>query len=165
MLAVPLAIMGALTAQSLRGLPNDVYCQVGLVMLIGLSSKNSILIVEFANLLREQGRSTIQAALEASQQRLRPILMTSIATVAGHFPLAIAAGAGAGSRQSLGTAVVGGMFISTFLSLFIVPVLYVVVKLLSDRFSGGRGARKSEAVEELAEMDGHSKVKTPSGTH
>jgi hydrophobic/amphiphilic exporter-1 (mainly G- bacteria), HAE1 family len=133
MLAVPLAILGALLAQSLRGLENDVYCQVGLVMLIGLASKNSILIVEFANQLRQQGFSIPKAAIEASQERLRPILMTAISTLVGIFPLAIATGAGAGSRQSLGTAVFGGMLLATFLSLFVVPVLSVIVVSLSDR--------------------------------
>jgi hydrophobic/amphiphilic exporter-1 (mainly G- bacteria), HAE1 family len=133
MLAVPLAIMGALLTQSLRGLENDVYCQVGLVMLIGLASKNSILIVEFANQLRQQGFSLTKAAVEAAQERLRPILMTAISTLVGIFPLAIATGAGAGSRQSLGTAVFGGMLIATFLSLFVVPVLYVIVIGFSDR--------------------------------
>ncbi|NJN60008.1 MAG: hydrophobe/amphiphile efflux-1 family RND transporter, partial [Leptolyngbyaceae cyanobacterium SL_5_9] len=133
MLAVPLAILGALSAQLLRGLENDVYCQVGLVMLIGLASKNSILIVEFANQLRETGLSITKAAVEAAQQRLRPILMTAISTLVGIFPLAIATGAGAGSRQSLGTAVFGGMLVATFLSLFIVPVLYIVVTSLRVR--------------------------------
>jgi HAE1 family hydrophobic/amphiphilic exporter-1 len=133
MLAVPLAILGALSAQFIRGLENDVYCQVGLVMLIGLASKNSILIVEFANQLRATGLSITQAAVEASQQRLRPILMTAFSTLVGIFPLAIATGAGAGSRQSLGTAVFGGMLVATFLSLFIVPVLYIVVTSLRVR--------------------------------
>ncbi|MEM9944928.1 MAG: efflux RND transporter permease subunit [Cyanobacteria bacterium P01_D01_bin.36] len=130
--AVPLAVLGALLAQTLRGLPNDVYCQIGLVMLIGLASKNSILIVEFANQLREQGRSIVQAALESAQQRMRPILMTAISTLSSIFPLVIASGAGAGSRQSLGTAVFGGMLVATFLSLFVVPILYIVIKQLSD---------------------------------
>lgn len=133
MLAVPLAILGALIAQQLRGLPNDVYCQIGLVMLIGLSSKNSILIVEFANQLRCEGYSIIQAALEAARQRLRPILMTAISTLSSIFPLVIASGAGAASRQSLGTAVFGGMFVATLLSLFVVPILYVVIKSLSTK--------------------------------
>jgi hydrophobic/amphiphilic exporter-1 (mainly G- bacteria), HAE1 family len=134
MLAVPLAILGALTAQSLRGLPNDIYCQIGLVMLIGLASKNAILIVEFANQLRDEGLSIVKAAVEASQERLRPILMTAISTLLGIFPLVIATGAGAGSRQSLGTAVFGGMLVATFLSLFVVPILYIVVKMASERF-------------------------------
>ena len=129
--AVPLAVFGALIAQTIRGLPNDVYCQIGLVMLIGLASKNSILIVEFANQLREQGRSITEAALEAAQQRMRPILMTAISTLSSIFPLVIATGAGAGSRQSLGTAVFGGMLVATFLSLFIVPILYIVIKGLT----------------------------------
>jgi HAE1 family hydrophobic/amphiphilic exporter-1 len=133
MLSVPLAIFGALLAQSMRGFSNDVYCQIGLVMLIGLASKNAILIVEFANQLREQGLSITKAVIEASQERLRPILMTAFSTLLGIFPLAVATGAGAGSRQSLGTAVFGGMLIATFLSLFVVPILYIVIKSLTER--------------------------------
>jgi HAE1 family hydrophobic/amphiphilic exporter-1 len=133
MLAVPLAIMGALIAQWTRGFANDVYCQIGLVMLIGLASKNSILIVEFANQLREQGMPIVKAAIEASQERLRPILMTSFSTLLGIFPLAIATGAGSGSRQSLGTAVFGGMLIATFLSLFVVPILYIAIKMATEK--------------------------------
>jgi hydrophobic/amphiphilic exporter-1 (mainly G- bacteria), HAE1 family len=133
LLAVPLAIFGALVAQSLRGFANDVYCQIGLVMLIGLASKNAILIVEFANQLREQGLSITKAAIEASQERLRPILMTAFSTLLGIFPLAIATGAGAGSRQSLGTTVFGGMLVATFLSLFVVPILYIVIKSATER--------------------------------
>jgi hydrophobic/amphiphilic exporter-1 (mainly G- bacteria), HAE1 family len=133
MLSVPLAIFGALLAQSMRGFANDVYCQIGLVMLIGLASKNAILIVEFANQLREQGLSITKAVVEASQERLRPIVMTAFSTLLGIFPLAVATGAGAGSRQSLGTAVFGGMLIATFLSLFVVPILYIVIKSLTER--------------------------------
>jgi len=135
MLSVPLAILGALLAQSLRGLYNDIYCQVGLVMLVGLASKNSILIVEFANQLREQGLSITKAAVEAAQERLRPILMTAISTLLGIYPLVVATGAGSASRQSLGTAVFGGMFIATFLSLFVVPVLYIVIGTLRLRLT------------------------------
>ena len=135
--SVPLAVMGALLAQTLRGLPNDVYCQIGLVMLIGLASKNSILIVEFANQLRQEGFPIVKAAFEAAEQRMRPILMTAISTLSSIFPLVVAVGAGAESRQSLGTAVFGGMFVATFLSLFVVPILYVVVKQLSDNLMGG----------------------------
>jgi HAE1 family hydrophobic/amphiphilic exporter-1 len=127
MLSVPLAIMGALLTQSVRGLANDVYCQVGLVMLIGLASKNAILIVEFANQLREQGLSIAKAAIQASEARLRPILMTALSTLIGIFPLVVATGAGSASRQSIGTAVFGGMLVATFLTLFIVPVLYIVI--------------------------------------
>jgi len=133
MLSVPLAIFGALLAQSLRGLPNDVYCQVGLVMLIGLASKNAILIVEFANQLREKGLSTTKAAVEAAQERLRPILMTAFASLLGFWPLVVAQGAGAESRQSLGTAIFGGLLVSTLLSLFVVPVLYIVIGTIRDR--------------------------------
>ena len=147
LLAVPLAIMGALLAQSLRGLSNDVYTQIGLVMLIGLASKNSILIVEFANQLRQQGLSITRAAVEASKERLRPILMTAISTLLGIFPLAIATGAGAGSRQSLGTAVFGGMLIATILSLFVVPVLYIIIDTIGDRLMRSRRSESSEQLQ------------------
>ena len=133
MLAVPLAILGALVAQHLRGIANDVYCQIGLVMLIGLASKNAILIVEFARELREQGMSIVEAAVNASKERLRPILMTAFAFILGVFPMVVATGAGAASRHSLGTAVFGGMLASTFLSLVLVPVLYVVLERLRER--------------------------------
>lgn len=135
MLTVPLAILGALLAQLSRGFPNDVYCQIALVMLIGLASKNAILIVEYANQLRAQGMPTIQAAVEAAQERLRPILMTAIGSLVGFLPLAISTGAGAASRQSLGTALFGGYLIATFLSIFLVPILYIVIKQFSDRFT------------------------------
>jgi hydrophobic/amphiphilic exporter-1 (mainly G- bacteria), HAE1 family len=133
MLAVPLAILGALLAQMMRGFVNDVYCQIGLVMLIGLASKNSILIVEFANQLREEGLPIVKAVIESAKQRLRPILMTAISTLVGIFPLMIATGAGAGSRQSMGTTVFGGMLIATLLSLFVVPILYIVIKIGSEK--------------------------------
>jgi HAE1 family hydrophobic/amphiphilic exporter-1 len=154
MLAVPLAIMGALLAQMMRGFANDVYCQIGLVMLIGLASKNSILIVEFANQLREQGLSITKAAIEASEQRLRPILMTALSTLIGIFPLVIATGAGAATRQSLGTAVFGGMLIATFLSLFVVPILYIVIKMLTERFKSGRktGAKHKQQTQIASEV-------------
>lgn len=144
LLAVPLAILGALSAASLRGFANDVYCQVGLVMLIGLASKNSILIVEFANQLREQGLPIAKAALEAAQQRLRPIIMTAISTLLGIFPLVVATGAGSTSRQSLGTAVFGGMVVSTILSLFIVPILYIIVASAFSRSNGKKNLEKKE---------------------
>ena len=133
LLAVPLAILGAMSAQLIRGFPNDIYSQIGLVMLIGLSSKNSILIVEFANQLREEGLPIVKAAIEAAQERLRPILMTAFSTLLGIFPLVIATGAGSTSRQSLGTAVFGGMLIATFLSLFVVPVFYIVIKIFTEK--------------------------------
>jgi hydrophobic/amphiphilic exporter-1 (mainly G- bacteria), HAE1 family len=133
MLTVPLAIFGALIAIMLKGTANDVYTQVGFVMLIGMASKNAILIVEFANQLREKGLSLAKAATEACRDRLRPILMTAISTIVGALPLMIATGPGAAARQSLGTAIVGGMCVATFLSLFVVPVLYIAIKSLEDR--------------------------------
>ncbi|MBE9226758.1 efflux RND transporter permease subunit [Phormidium sp. LEGE 05292] len=134
MLSVPLAIFGALLAVLSRGFANDVYTQIGLLMLIGMASKNAVLIVEFSNQLREQGVPTIKATIEASQQRMRPILMTALSTIIGTLPLAIATGAGAAARQSLGTAVIGGMCIATVLSLLVVPVLYIVIKNIEDLF-------------------------------
>ncbi len=148
MLSVPLAIFGALAAQSLRGLPNDVFCQVGLVMLIGLASKNAILIVEFANQLQEQGLSITKAAVQAAQERLRPILMTSFAFILGIWPLVTAEGAGAPSRQSLGTAVFGGMIVSTFLSLFIVPILYIVINTIRDHFGSSHGDQPPQRIKD-----------------
>ncbi len=133
MLSVPLAVMGALSMQWLRGLYNDIYCQVGLLMLIGLASKNSILMVEFANQLRSQGLSLTNAIIEASQDRLRPILMTAIAALLGAYPMLFPTGAGSASRQSLGTAVFGGTLIATFLSLFVVPVLYIVIGKIREK--------------------------------
>lgn len=133
MLAVPLALLGAMLAQYFRGLTNDVYCQIGLVMLIGLASKNAILIVEFAKQRREDGLPVIEAAMQAAMIRLRPILMTAFAFILGVFPLVIASGAGAQSRHSLGTAVFGGMILSTMLSLIVVPVFYVVIENLRER--------------------------------
>lgn len=147
MLAVPLAILGALLAQHIRGIANDVYCQIGLVMLIGLASKNAILIVEFARELRGQGMSIVEAAVQASRERLRPILMTAFAFILGVVPMVVARGAGAASRHSLGTAVFGGMIASTFLSLVLVPVLYVVLERLRERaLKGKMGDEISEDV-------------------
>ncbi|MEH2440846.1 efflux RND transporter permease subunit [Nostoc sp.] len=161
LLSVPLAIFGALIAQSMRGFANDVYCQIGLVMLIGLASKNAILIVEFANQLREQGLSITKAVIEASQERLRPILMTAFSTLLGIFPLAVATGAGAGSRQSLGTAVFGGMLIATFLSLFVVPILYIVIKTTTERFI--KPNRHQELQTEGISLDGKSAAYSAKG--
>ncbi|XVJ51375.1 MAG: efflux RND transporter permease subunit [Vampirovibrio sp.] len=132
-LSVPLAVLGAVIGLKLRGLPNDVFSQLGLVMLIGLASKNSILIVEFANHLHEQGMPLVEAAIQASVIRLRPILMTSFSFLFGVWPLVVAVGAGAYARQSLGTSVFFGMLLSTFLTLIIVPVLFVVLKSLGKR--------------------------------
>src|SRR5262245_1927282 len=131
LLGVPLAVIGGLGAQWARGLSNDVFCQVGLVMLIGLAAKNSILIVEFAEQLRERGLGIKEAAVTAGRIRLRPILMTSFAFILGVLPLALATGAGAGARNSVGTSVAGGMVASTFLSVVFIPVLYVVIRTLA----------------------------------
>ncbi len=145
LLSVPLAVLGGLGAQYLRGLANDVFCQVGLVLLVGLAAKNAILIVEFAEQLREQGLSITAAALESARIRLRPILMTSIAFILGVLPLAYATGAGAAARNSVGTTVAGGMLASTFLSIVFIPVLYVVIRTLVP------GApRRTHATEEVA---------------
>jgi HAE1 family hydrophobic/amphiphilic exporter-1 len=145
LLTVPLAILGALGSVALRRfieptLSNDVYCNIALVMLIGLASKNAILIVEFANQAHEQGKNFVESALTAAEERFRPILMTAFAALVGFFPLVIATGAGANARHSLGTAVFGGLLLATFLSLLVVPVLYVVIKNLEVRFMGdGKG--------------------------
>ena len=133
LLAVPMAVLGALGAVSLRGFANDVYCQIGLVMLIGLSAKNSILIVEFAEQIRKRGRSIAEAAIEAGELRLRPILMTSFAFILGVLPLWFASGAGALGRRSVGTTIVGGMLVSTVLNLLFIPVLYVILRSALER--------------------------------
>ena len=147
LLAVPMAVLGALLFISMRNLVNDVYVQIGLVMLIGLSAKNSILIVEFAEQLLEQGRSITEAAIEAAELRLRPILMTSFAFILGVMPLYFATGAGQIGRHSVGTAIVGGMLFSTVLNLFFIPVLYVILKTILTSFTSRRA--KSEVEEEM----------------
>jgi HAE1 family hydrophobic/amphiphilic exporter-1 len=128
LLAVPMAVLGALGAQWLRGLQNDVFCQVGLVMLVGLSSKNAILIVEFAEQLRERGVPLVESAVQAATIRLRPILMTSLAFILGVVPLVVASGSGENGRHSVGTTVFGGMIMSTVLNLFFIPVLYLIIE-------------------------------------
>ena len=144
LLGVPLAVLGALAAQLARGFANDVFCQVGLVLLVGLAAKNSILIVEFAEQLRGRGLSIVEAAVESARIRLRPILMTSIAFVLGVAPLALASGAGAAARHSVGTSVMGGMIASTFLSIVFIPVLYVVLRTLAPGRVRGGGAGEGE---------------------
>ena len=127
-----------------RGFANDVFCQVGLVLLVGLAAKNSILIVEFAKRRREEGASLVDAAREAAETRFRPVIMTAFAFILGVVPLVIASGAGAAARQSLGTAVFGGMLVATLLSLVLVPALYVIVQggaeWLGRRLRGSRAA-------------------------
>ncbi len=141
LLAVPMAVLGALLFIFGRGMVDDVYVQIGLVMLIGLSAKNSILIVEFAEQQLAEGKSIVDAAIEAAELRLRPILMTSFAFILGVFPLYIATGAGALGRRSVGTAVIGGMLVSTVLNLFFIPVLYVLLKTLLKAMGGGQSSR------------------------
>jgi multidrug efflux pump len=133
MLVVPLGVIGAVALTGLLGLENDVYFQVGLLTTVGLAAKNAILIVEFAKQLQEQGASALDAALQAVRLRLRPILMTSLAFMLGVLPLAIATGAGAGSRRAIGTGVLGGMLSATVLGVLFVPVFYMVVRRLVDR--------------------------------
>jgi HAE1 family hydrophobic/amphiphilic exporter-1 len=131
-LVVPLALLGTVIAVAFRGMDNNIYTQIGIVLIIALASKNAILIVEFARELKAHGRSTLEAAVEASRLRFRPILMTSFAFILGIYPLVNATGAGAASRRSLGTAVFGGMLAATVLAVFFVPVFYVVMQRLSD---------------------------------
>jgi len=150
-LAVPFAIFGALTAVFLRGFENDIYFQIGLVTLIGLSAKNAILIVEFANTRYEAGRPLIEAAMEAARLRFRPIIMTSMAFIFGMFPLVLARGAGAASRQSIGTGVLGGMLAATFLAIFFVPLFYVVTRRLTQRRASGKSAPETPAITDSSE--------------
>jgi len=133
LLCVPTGIFGALFFQYIRHLENSVYMQIGLVMLIGLAAKNAILIVAFAKDRVDKGMNPVQAAIEASRLRLRPIIMTSLAFIIGCLPLALATGAGAGARNAMGTAVVGGMFMATALGIFIIPVLFVVVEKITEK--------------------------------
>jgi HAE1 family hydrophobic/amphiphilic exporter-1 len=128
LLAVPLALFGALSALWIRGMQIDIYSQIGFVMLIGLAAKNAILIVEFAKHLRENGMSIVEAAMEAGRLRLRPILMTAFAFILGVVPLMLATGAGAASRRSIGTTVFGGMLAATVLTLLMVPVFYALIE-------------------------------------
>ncbi|MEG2113336.1 MAG: multidrug efflux RND transporter permease AcrD [Hafnia sp.] len=128
MLVVPLGVLGAVCATWVRGLENDVYFQVGLLTIIGLSAKNAILIVEFANELHRSGKDLLEATLEACRLRLRPILMTSLAFIFGVLPMAISHGAGSGSQHAVGTGVLGGMFTATILAIFFVPVFFILVR-------------------------------------
>jgi multidrug efflux pump len=138
-LVVPLGILGALAAVSLRDLPNDVYFKVGLLTTVGLSTKNAILIIEFALDLRKEGKGLIESILQAVKLRLRPILMTSMAFVLGVLPLVLSTGAGSASQNAIGTGVAGGMITGTFLAIFLVPVFFVVVSKIVARFTGRKG--------------------------
>ena len=153
LLAVPMAVLGALGLVHLRGFANDVYCQIGLVMLIGLSAKNSILIVEFAEQLRRKGRTITEAAVEAAELRLRPILMTSFAFILGVLPLVFATGSGSLGRQSVGTTIVGGMLLSTVLNLVFIPVLYVILSRILNRGDSGVHSLESQSAYEMHSAD------------
>ena len=148
-LVVPLGVLGVLIGVNLRGLTNDVYFQIGLITIIGLSAKNAILIIEFAKDLQAQGRSVLQAALEAAHLRFRPILMTSLSFLAGVVPLAIASGASSASQRAIGTGVIGGMVVGTVLSVFLVPVFFLVVRSI---FKGGK--REQEMAQQHARSAG-----------
>ncbi|HTN65069.1 MAG TPA: efflux RND transporter permease subunit, partial [Burkholderiaceae bacterium] len=128
MLVVPLGILGSLLGVTLRGMPNDVYFKVGMIAVIGLSAKNAILIIEFAKDLQAQGKSLIDATLEAIHMRFRPIIMTSLAFILGVLPLVLASGAGSGAQRAIGTGVMSGMITATVLAVFFVPVFFVVVR-------------------------------------
>jgi HAE1 family hydrophobic/amphiphilic exporter-1 len=132
-MSLPVAVLGAFVALAARGLENNVYAQIGLVMLIGLAAKNAILIVEFARLEQQKGRTPMEAALEAARLRLRPILMTSLAFILGCVPLWTASGSGAVGRQVLGTTVIGGMLAASFVAVFLIPAGYCLVESLGSR--------------------------------
>ncbi|TBW10226.1 multidrug efflux RND transporter permease subunit [Azotobacter chroococcum] len=140
LLAVPFALFGALLAILLRGLVNDVYFQIGLTMLVALAAKNAILIFEFAVLNREQGMSVFDAAMTAAKERLRPIVMTSLAFILGCVPLAIAVGASENSRHSIGTGVIGGMLAATVIAVFFIPLFYYLVERISEKTGGAKKA-------------------------
>jgi multidrug efflux pump len=146
LLAVPFALFGAVVAVVLRGLSNDVYFQIGLTMLVALAAKNAILIFEFAVINRAAGATFYDAAMNAASERLRPIIMTSVAFILGCVPLAIATGASANSRISIGTGVIGGMLAATVIAVFWIPMFYYVIETLSERF----GKRKAKAPSEIA---------------
>jgi multidrug efflux pump len=148
LLSVPLAVFGALITLYIFGQTLNIYSQIGLIMLIGLVTKNAILIVEFSNQLRDRGESALNAVTQASIIRLRPILMTSFSTIFGVLPIAIGLGAGAESRRPLGLAVVGGVFFSTFLTLVLVPVVYSILA----RFTSTREARPKQVREAGSEV-------------
>ena len=143
LMAVPFALFGALLAILLRGLNNDIYFQIGLTMLIALAAKNAILIFEFAVLNRESGQSIIDATLSAAKERLRPIIMTSLAFILGCVPLAIAVGASANSRHSIGTGVIGGMLAATAIAVFFIPLFYYLFEIISSKLSKNNTANQT----------------------
>jgi multidrug efflux pump len=132
-MAIPFGVFGAVVATMMRGLENDIYFQVGILVLIGLSAKNAILIVEFAMQQRKDGESIYDAAINAARLRIRPIIMTSLAFMLGVVPLAISTGAGAASRHSIGTGVIGGMLTATIIAIVFIPLFYIFVSRLSEK--------------------------------
>ena len=150
MLAVPLGLFGAYVAIAARGIPSDVYFQIGLLTLIALAAKNAILIIEFAAVERACGMSAFDAALKAARLRFRPIVMTSLAFILGVVPLVLASGAGAASRHSIGTGVLGGMLAATVLAVVLVPLFFEVIDACTERF---RGRKPEPAV--AAAGEGH----------
>jgi HAE1 family hydrophobic/amphiphilic exporter-1 len=147
---VPLALLGTVVAVAVRGMDNNVYTQIGVVLLIALASKNAILIVEFARDQRAAGKSIVDAAVAAARLRFRPILMTSFAFILGVYPLVVASGAGAASRRALGTAVFGGMITSTLLAVLFAPVFYVVFQTWSERRAARRATKRASLSARLA---------------
>ena len=145
LLGTPIAVAGAFAGLLSRQFENDIYAQIGLVMLIGLAAKNAILIVEFAKMEYDKGRPLVEATLAGAKLRLRPILMTSFAFILGCVPLAIASGAGAVSRQVMGSAVIGGMLAASFLAIFIIPVTFYVVEKLGHKGDEGHGQPPADA--------------------
>ena len=153
LLGVPIAVFGAFLTLYLRRLDNNVYAQIGLVMLIGLSAKNAILIVEFAKLEYDRGKPLLDATLEGARLRLRPILMTAFAFILGCVPLWVASGAGGISRQVLGTVVIGGMLAASIIAIFFIPVSYEVVERLTEKF-GGKKKETPQGVPVASDMEG-----------
>jgi multidrug efflux pump len=157
MTAVPFGVLGALTANWMRGLENDVYFQIGLLVLIGLGAKNAILRVSFAVELRKQGKSLMEATIEAGEQRLRPIIMTSLAFAFGVLPLVMATGAGANARHSIGTGIIGGMIGETTLAMLYVPLFFYIFDKISERSGRGHGPPPQPS------PPGSPSVETPQG--
>jgi HAE1 family hydrophobic/amphiphilic exporter-1 len=154
LLGTPIAVAGAFGALLLRSMENNVYAQIGLVMLIGLAAKNAILIVEFAKMEVEKGRPLVEATLTGAKLRLRPILMTSFAFILGCVPLAIASGAGAISRQVMGSAVIGGMTAATVIAIFLIPVTFYVMERFAGWFGKKEGAHGPKAPAESSGKEG-----------
>ncbi|MBQ3863697.1 MAG: efflux RND transporter permease subunit, partial [Schwartzia sp.] len=142
---VPTGIFGALLSEYVMNQQNSIYMQIGIITIIGLAAKNAILIVEFAKARTDKGMDPIKAAVEAAGLRLRPIIMTSLAFIIGCLPLAVASGAGAAARNNMGIAVVGGMIFATALGVFLIPIFFVIVEIISAKVSGAHGAKKKTA--------------------